>query len=136
MSNIERVRIVNLHQYIEDNGSLVVIDAERDLPFAIARVFMVNAGPNMVRGKHAHSLCSQLLIASSGAIGVECDDGVAKSYYELSSPDKGLLVPPGIWAVQNYIEKGSSLLVFCDRPYESDDYIRDYNQFLKFKSGF
>jgi dTDP-4-dehydrorhamnose 3,5-epimerase-like enzyme len=133
MSNIERVKVMHLQQYVEENGGLVVIDAKRDLSFTIARVFMVHAGPNMVRGEHAHFLCSQLLVASSGTVEVTCDDGVTKNFFELSSPAQGLLVPPGIWAVQNYIEKGSGLIVFCDRPYEPEDYIRDYDQFLQFK---
>lgn len=133
MNNIEQVKVIHLQQYFEENGSLVVIDAKLDLSFTVARVFMVHSGPNMVRGEHAHFLCTQLLIPSSGTVGVTCDDGVTKNFYELSNPAQGLLVPPGIWAVQNYIEKGSCLLVFCDRPYESEDYIRDYEQFLQFK---
>ena len=44
----------------------------------------------------------------------------------------GLLVPPGIWASEKYVDNAAVLMVLCDRGYEADDYIRDYNDFKNF----
>ena len=41
-----------------------------------------------------------------------------------------LLIPPGIWAQQTYTVENSILTVLCDRIYEAEDYIREYNIFI------
>ncbi|EMY76157.1 WxcM-like domain protein [Leptospira weilii serovar Ranarum str. ICFT] len=43
----------------------------------------------------------------------------------------GLLIPPGIWSTQQYLNINSVLLVLCDRGYEAEDYIRNYDKFLE-----
>jgi hypothetical protein len=50
----------------------------------------------------------------------------------LENMDAGLLVPPGIWAREEYITDGAVLMVLCDRGYEAEDYLRDYNDFKTF----
>jgi WxcM-like, C-terminal. len=85
-----------------------------------------------IRGDHAHKQCSQLLVCVSGQIRVVCDDGLVETYHLLDSMNCGLLVPPCIWAKEEYVTDGAVLMVLCDRNYEEDDYIRDYNDFKKF----
>jgi dTDP-4-dehydrorhamnose 3,5-epimerase-like enzyme len=85
-----------------------------------------------IRGNHAHKQCLQLLICVSGQIRVSCDDGSFVIHHLLDSMNCGLLVPPGIWAREEYMTDGAVLMVLCDRSYEEGDYIRDYNDFKKF----
>jgi hypothetical protein len=66
-------------------------------------------------------------------VDVCCDDGTATASYRLDRPESALLVPPGIWAREAYLAPGTVLAVLCDRPYESDDYLRDYEQFKAFR---
>lgn len=47
----------------------------------------------------------------------------------------GILVPPGIWATQEYLDDSSVVIVFCDREFEPGDYIRDYQEFLSVKAA-
>ena len=49
-------------------------------------------------------------------------------------PDQGLFIPPTIWAAMNFIEQDTILMILCDRPYEKDDYIRDYDAFLSIRA--
>ena len=130
---IESVKLLKFPIFEEDNGELSVFEQNFDaIPFLIKRIFNVRSEKNSIRGKHAHRLCSQLLICSNGSIEVICDDSFVQKVFLLDKPNHGLLVPPGIWAEQKYIQKNSSMTVVCDRLYESKDYISDYDEFKEF----
>jgi hypothetical protein len=129
-ATVENLRTSTLPRHADASGALVVAEGERDLPFRIARVFTVRAEEGVERGRHAHRRCAQFLIAVGGLIEVHCDDGRARRVFTLDRGDQGLLVPPLVWASERFRAAGSVLLVLCDRPYEEDDYIRDYDAFL------
>jgi len=130
---IKSVELIKFPIFEEDNGELSVFEQNFDsIPFLIKRIFNVRSEINSIRGMHAHRLCSQLLICSNGSIEVFCDDSVDQKVFLLDQPNLGLLVPPGIWAEQKYIQKNSSMTVICDRLYESEDYISDYDNFKEF----
>lgn len=132
-SSLADVRPIQFPEHGDDTGSLVVIEKRDGLPFEVQRSFIVKGKPDVVRGKHAHKRCSQLMICVSGETAVSCDDGAADAQFTLSGATSGLLVPPGIWSQQTYLEDNTILLVLCDRPYEEDDYIRDRDAFLRFR---
>jgi dTDP-4-dehydrorhamnose 3,5-epimerase-like enzyme len=131
MKTLEEVRWIDLPE--RDAGQLIVMQGNAEVPFAMARAFMVRAPEGATRGNHAHRQCIQLLICASGAIEVECDDGERKATYQLDAAKRGLLVPPSIWAKEIYRQPQSILLVLCDRPYEPEDYIRSYADFLAYR---
>ena len=130
---IESIKLIKFPIFKEDKGELSVFEQNFDaIPFLIKRIFNVRSEKNSIRGMHAHRLCSQLLICSNGLIEVFCDDAFNQKVFLLDKPNLGLLVPPGIWAEQKYIQQNSSMTVVCDRFYESEDYISDYDQFKEF----
>ena len=114
------------------SGVLCVYEAGKHVPFAIQRVFTVAAKPGHARGDHAHRRCTQLLVCVSGSIRVHCDNGSTVKDYLLDNMGVGLLVRPGVWAKEEYLEESAVLMVLCDRAYEADDYIRDYGDFKAF----
>ena len=124
--------LINFPTHEDSNGTLGVYECGKQVPFDIQRVFTVSASKFDVRGDHAHKKCTQLLVCISGKIRVSCDDGLVVTQYLLDNMSTGLLVPPGIWASEEYLEHASALMVLCDRSYEGDDYIRDYNDFKNF----
>ena len=127
------VKLIQFPIYEESNGELSVFEQNIEaIPFSIKRIFNVRSDKGSVRGMHAHRLCSQILICSNGSIEVICDDSFHQKIFLLDKPNLGLLVPPGIWAEQKYIQQNSSMTVVCDRLYESGDYISDYDQFKEF----
>jgi dTDP-4-dehydrorhamnose 3,5-epimerase-like enzyme len=121
--------LISFNQFDDSNGVLCIYESKERVPFTIARVFTVNAKKGNVRGKHAHWLCSQLLVCLLGEIVVSCDTGSRVEKFTLNTPDIGLLIPPLIWASQEYVLDNSILMVLCDRPYESNDYIHNYSHF-------
>jgi UDP-2-acetamido-3-amino-2,3-dideoxy-glucuronate N-acetyltransferase len=115
-------------------GNLVVGECAQELPFEPKRIFMVYDVPtSKVRGAHAHKKCHQFLIAAHGSLNVILDDGLKREEYNLSDPTLGIHIQPGIWAIQYKYSQDAVLLVFASLPYDPEDYIRDYNQFLSWK---
>jgi hypothetical protein len=105
------------------------------LPFVPRRAFTVFRVPGEeVRGEHAHRRCHQLLIATAGHLRVLVDNLQDRRSVALDSPDRGLHIPPMTWGVQFGFSADAVLLVLASRPYDADDYIRDYEEFIQLKA--
>ncbi len=128
--DISKVQVISAMLNSEKNGKLVVFQENSDqVPFSISRMFLVYADKNCVRGQHAHIECSQLLICTSGSVGVYCDDGKNCYEYLLDKPNIGLLISPKVWAEQIYLKDNTVLNVLCNKPFDESDYIRNYDEF-------
>ena len=134
MTTIDSIEKITFPVHKNKTGELTIYEQFKDVPFEIRRIFVVNADIGEIRGKHSHLECTQLLICLSGEIKVTCDDGSISKSFIISKASDGLLIPPGIWAHQKYLSKGSILIVICDREYLESDYIRDYKLFVETKS--
>jgi UDP-2-acetamido-3-amino-2,3-dideoxy-glucuronate N-acetyltransferase len=128
------VRGVTLHTLsrVDDlRGSLVAGNVPLQVPFVPQRFFVVFGVPTKdVRGEHAHLSCEQFLVCTAGSVSVVVDDGSSRHDLALDSPDVGLYLPPLTWAVQYKYSPDASLLVLASQPYDADDYVRDYDEFL------
>ena len=131
---LEKMSLTQLSQNIAENGELTVIEGLKEVPYDIRRVFFVRGNGGAIRGMHAHRECSQFLICLMGRIKIICDDSFIQKEFELENPAAGLLIPPGIWSTQIYDMSNSVLAVLCDKEYDARDYIREYDQFLLYKS--
>ena len=132
--NINDVLFYNMRTIIEDDGSLVVIESNSDVPFIIKRTFYIyNVRENDVRGEHAHYKTKQLLICINGKVEVKCHDGKREKKFLLDSPNRGLYVPESIWDEQRYLTKDSGLLVLANTKYDASDYIQSFDKFLKLR---
>lgn len=133
--SISQVRLRELQAHSKDDGTIVVAQAGTQVPFAIVRMFTLTAPLGAVRGQHAHRRCSQFMICVHGAIDVICGDGREQRTFSLDRGNLALLVPPTIWNKVMIRKEGSVLAVLCDRPYEENDYIRDYEEFVAFRQA-
>ncbi len=126
---VERLRV----PLVEDmRGNLIAREVGNGLPFAPERCFLIFDVPSKeVRGEHAHRKCAQLLVCIRGSVGVVCDDGTRRQELTLDDPTVGLHLPPMIWGTQYKYTKDAVLMVFASRKYEPEDYIRDYDEFLR-----
>lgn len=126
--------IIELPKITNRAGNITPIEGIKNLPFGIKRVFYSYDIPGgESRGAHAHKACHQFLVAASGAFEVLLDDGKNKRTVLLNRPFYGLHVPPGIWASEQGFSSGSVCLVLASHPYQAEDYIRVYNEFISFK---
>lgn len=111
-------------------GSLTAGEFERNIPFIPQRYFVVFDVPTReVRGEHAHKKCKQFLICLKGSVGVLLDDGKSRRELTLDSPRIGVYMPEMIWGTQYKYSKDSVLLVFASHFYDTNDYIRTYDEF-------
>ncbi|RZA22318.1 MAG: isomerase [Lysobacteraceae bacterium] len=112
-------------------GSLTVGNFGAEVPFVPARYFMVYSVPSReTRGEHAHRACHQFLVCVAGSVRVLADRGDSRTDVLLDSPEKGLHLPPMTWGTQYDYSSDAVLLVFASHPYDNDDYIRSYDEFL------
>ncbi len=115
----------------DERGSLIALEAGRDVPFDIARVYYVfGTQPGVARGFHAHVALQQFAVVVSGACTMVLDDGHRRVDVRLDRPDRGLSIPPMVWHEMQEFTLDCVLLVFADALYDETDYIRDYERFL------
>ena len=88
---------------------------------------------DIIRVVLGDQLRHQFLVAASGAFEVVLDDGMNKRTVTLNRPYYGLHIPPGIWAAEQGFSSGSVCLALASDGYDADDYIRDYDEFLKYR---
>jgi hypothetical protein len=129
-------RIHNFSVATDERGDLVAFEFQRDMPFTPQRFFSVsNVGSSLIRGEHAHKECSQLLVALKGSLRVSIHDGDSEIDVELNRPSLGLHIPPMTWCSQYNFSRGAVLGVFASHPYDANDYIRKFSDFLDAKDG-
>lgn len=115
-------------------GNITPVENQIEVPFEIKRIFYLYDIPGgESRGAHAHKECHQFLIAASGAFEVLLDDGRTKRQVQLNRPYIGLHIQPGIWASELNFSSGAICLVLASNEYSPEDYIRDYEEFLKYR---
>lgn len=126
--------IIEFPKIADRSGNITPVHGEENVPFDIKRVFYSYDIPGgEARGAHAHKECHQCLIAASGSYEVVLDDGINKKTVLLNRPYYGLHIPPGIWASEQGFSSGSICLVLASHVYDGNDYIREYQDFLKYK---
>ena len=127
--------IIELDRHHSDRkGNLSVVENGDTVPFDVKRVYYLYDVPGgESRGAHAHKNLKQLLVAASGSFTVTLDDGNVKRSFTLNRPYQGLLIVPGIWRELDDFSSGSVCLVLASEKYDAEDYIRDYDEFLKYK---
>jgi len=115
-----------------DIGFLIALEGNREIPFDIKRIYYIYNVPNKIkRGFHAHKRLKQVLICVSSSVKIKVDNGSEKKIIELNNPNKGLYIGPGIWREMYDFDKSVVLLVLASEYYNEEDYIRDYEEFLK-----
>lgn len=116
-----------------EHGYLSVIETNRDIDFSIMRIYYTYDVPvGTKRGMHAHKNLQQILWCPYGEIEVILDNGKEKTCYLLDSPEKALFVLKGYWHDMYWKKEGSVLCVAASDYYNEDDYIRDYDEFIKY----
>ncbi|MGP1467200.1 MAG: sugar 3,4-ketoisomerase [Porphyromonadaceae bacterium] len=126
-------KIIELQKVTDPRGNLTVAEGMTQIPFEIARAYWVYDVPGgESRGGHAHKRLKQLVVATSGSFTVTLDNGREQKKYLLNHPWQGLLIDTGIWRTLDDFSSGAVCLVLASQRYEEDDYIYEYDDFLKY----
>lgn len=133
--NVYDCTIVELDKHHSDRkGNLSVVENGETFPFDVKRVYYIYDVPGgESRGAHAHKELSQVIVAVSGSFKVTLDDGNVKRTFFLNRPYQGLYVKSGMWRDLDDFSSGAVCMVLASDVYKSEDYIRDYDEFLNFR---
>lgn len=128
------VNFIQLPKIEDPRGNLSVI--EKDIiPFEIKRVYYLYDVPSGAeRGGHSHKQQKEFLIALSGSFDVILNDGKTEKTVTLNKPNQGLLIGTGIWRELKNFSSGAVCLVIASDVFDENDYIRDFEEFLKFSN--
>lgn len=119
-------------QHGDDRGMLVALEEFNDIPFEIKRVYyMYDTIDGVRRELHAHKSLEQILICIHGSCKILLDNGNEKKIVSLERSYEGLYVPNNMWREMYDFSKDAVLMVLASEVYNEDDYIRDYDTFLK-----
>ena len=125
-------KILELKEFGDERGSLVVAEGVTDVPFEIKRVFyMYGSDPDIVRGHHANRVSEFVLINVSGTSRVRIDNGSEEVVVELDKPRMGLYLAPMVWKDMYDFSPDSVLLVLASTHFDESEYIRDYEEYKR-----
>ncbi len=117
----------------DERGQLVALEEFKDIPFKIKRVYyMYDTGEGVRRGFHAHKQLEQILICIHGSCKILLDNGTEKKVVPLEKPYEGLYVSNDMWREMFDFSPDAVLLVLASELYDESDYIRNYDEFVKF----
>lgn len=125
-----------LPRYLDARGNLSFVEQNNHIPFEIKRTYWIYDVPGgEARGGHAFRKNKEFIVALSGSFDVIVDDGVNKQTFTLNRSYYGLYVPAGLWREITNFSTNSLALEFGSEHYDRNDYIRDYDEFLKLKKN-
>lgn len=124
--------IINLPKFFDPRGNLSFIQEQQQIPFEIKRVHWIYDVPGGEhRGGHAFKKTEELIVALSGSFDVFLANGNEKQRYTLNRSYYGLYVPKMTWRTLENFSTNSLALVISSTEYSSNDYIRDFDEFIK-----
>ena len=128
---LDRVRFISLPSVSDARGVLTVIEAVRDIPFEIKRVFYMH---HIVqdRGGHAHRDTDQVVIAAAGSFSLEVCDGKDTKRFAMNDPTQGLYIPRMIFITMSDFAPGSVCLVIANSFYDMSRSFRSKAEYLRF----
>ena len=126
-------KLIQLQKITSEEARIFVFEGEK-FGFDVKRIYFTRDVPvGQIRGHHAHKALRQVLLCPHGAIRVTLDDGLgSKESTVLDTPEKGLYVGPALWRTMEWVKPESILLVFASQKYNEADYLRDYDEFVRF----
>lgn len=126
--------IIELPKIEDKRGNLSFLEGDNHVPFSIERCYWIYDVPGGEhRGGHAFKKQQEVIIALSGSFDVIVDNGVQKEKFQLNRSYCGLYIPQGMWRQIENFSTNSLALILSSTQFDEADYIRDYNEFLKFK---
>lgn len=138
MHNMNKVQMLEFPQHGDERGHLVIVEGGQDIPFEIKRTFYIyGSDKDVVRGQHANRKTEFVLINVAGKSKIRVKDGEGnEAIYCLNRPHTGVYLPTMVWKDMYDFSEDSVLLVLASEHYDSDEYIRDYDMFVKEIGGY
>ncbi len=129
------IQVIELPKIMDERGNLTFIEAQNHVPFDIRRTYMIYDVPGgEIRGSHAYKELDELIVALSGSFDLVVNDGGNEKTYTLNRSYNAIYVPHGLWRTLQNFSTNSLCLVLASTDYDETDYIRDYEDYLKYQN--
>ena len=134
--SLKEAKIINLPKIEDPRGNLSIIEEEKNIPFKIERTYWIYDVPGgQIRGGHAFKEQQEFIVALSGSFDIVINNGLKEERYTLNRSYYGLLVPKMYWRQMENFSTNSLALIVSDKPYNENEYIRDFEKFKNLKNG-
>ena len=131
-----KVKMIQFQPHGDERGMLIALEEKKNIPFEVKRVyFMYDTLEGVHRGKHAHKTLKQVLFCPCGACTISLDDGKETKEVRLDKAIEGLLGEACVWREMYDFTPDAVLMVLASDYYDEDDYIRDYDEFIRYVKG-
>lgn len=128
--------VINLPKIDDPRGNLTFIEEESHIPFRIKRVYWIYDVPGgQTRGGHAFREQQEMIVALSGSFDVVVNHGCDAQRFHLNRSYYGLYIPNGMWRYLDNFSTNSVAMVLSSTFYNENDYIRDFEEFLRFRNA-
>jgi len=125
-------KLFDLNNYGDELGALIPIEVGNNSPFEVKRIFYIyDTKPHVKRGCHANKNSKFIMIMISGSCKVKIDDGKTTEEITLNSPKQALYLDKMLWKEMYDFSYNAILLVLSNEHYDENEYIRNYDDFLK-----
>lgn len=136
INDMKKWHKISFARITDERGCLSVVEGGKDIDFNIARVyFLYDLTEDAVRAAHAHRELHQVYLAMSGSFDVHLTDGQVSETVRLDKPNCGLVIRPGVWREIDNFSPGAVCFVLASEVYREEDYIRDYDDFVKYAAA-
>ena len=131
---MDKPQLIQLPKFLDARGNLSFVEQENHIPFVIKRTYWLYDVPGgESRGGHAYKDNQEFIVALSGSFDVILDDGYEKKVFTLNRSYYGLYVPKGLWREMENFSTNSLAMILSSTDFDENDYIRDYDEFIKMK---
>lgn len=125
-------KLVKFQERGDQRGKLIIVESNKDIPFDIKRIFYIyGSDSDVVRGQHANRNSEFVFINVAGSSKIKVSDGVNEAIIVLDKPNEGVYLPKMTWKEMYDFSKDSVLLVLANTYYDGNEYIRDFDEYLK-----
>lgn len=129
---VDKCKMLAFEEKGDERGHLVIVEGNKDIPFDIKRVFYIyGSDKGVIRGNHANFNTEFVLINVAGTSKVRVDDGTSQKIFNLDRPHVGIYLPKLVWKDMYDFSEDSVLLVLASEYYDANEYIREYDEYLK-----
>ena len=130
---VDDVKMIQLPKIIDERGNLTFIEGNNHIPFEIKRTYMIYDVPGgEIRGSHAYKELDEVIVSLSGCFDLVVEDGNSEKTFTLNRSYNAIFVPHGLWRTLKNFSTNSLCLVLASTEYDEDDYIRNYDDFIKY----
>lgn len=133
-TRVSDIEIKTLSVFSRKSGQLSSLEISKEISWPVQRIFFITCLQEEVRGEHAHKKCIQAIFCTIGSVEIVCFDGEVEKSFNLKSMGEILIVPPGIWIRINF-QSGSSIAVLASEKFAESDYIRNMEDFQKYRQS-